>query len=275
MTVRRLTWVLVAVGFVTAHGRAQTTLATPSGGTPDHPGVHWRGGSVRPTTADGHRRRRHIRDHHQRRVQLPAAILGLQRAEPTDALGEQPGGGHPQPVRGPVPKFRFIPRFDLQYDVTDLGFGAAMSAQFLGLSGNLERTVTTAGGAADLLATSDLSFVIVNLVEGTRTFQIADPAARPLLTRLGMADDTFTVSLGTRYAAVRQAWHATLRAGAAVLASADATQSFAGLGLTTLVRDRPPVQRTVRAVREYPLVRADWPEQPQERGQRGGRWRPI
>src|SRR5205814_6602292 len=49
-------------------------------------------------------------------------------------------------------------------------------------------------------------------------------------------------SLGTRYVSLRQDWHATVRGGPE-LATSEATQTFAGLGLTAGLASDHPVGR--------------------------------
>jgi hypothetical protein len=139
--------------------------------------------------------------------------------------------------------FGFVPRVDLQYDATSLGFGLGASAQFLSLGGNLERTVAINGGFANLLTTSDLTFLVVNIAEITKTVRAADLLG-PVTQDLCMQDDIFGFTVGIRFASVRQSWHAILRGDTSVLASSDASQSFAGLGLTTaFVSDHPCSER--------------------------------
>lgn len=138
--------------------------------------------------------------------------------------------------------FGFVPRIDLQYNSAELGFGMATSAQFLNVGGNLERTVALGGAAptaADLIASYNLSILIVDIARITKTVRLGDVASHPLIERLGRADDTFAFSVGTRYGALRQTWNASLRGGP-TFASADANQTFSGLGLTTgLATDHP------------------------------------
>jgi hypothetical protein len=137
--------------------------------------------------------------------------------------------------------FGFVPRVDLQYDASSLGFGMATSAQFLSLGGNLERTVTTNAGTADLIATSELTFVAVTLAEITKTVRAVDVSDHPLIDCLGLQDDIYGFTLGTRFVSIRQSWDASLRTNTAALAAADATQTFAGLGLTSAFAADHPV----------------------------------
>ena len=142
--------------------------------------------------------------------------------------------------------FGFVPRVDLHYDPAGLGFGTAVGAQFINVGGNLERTVSLTGpapGTADLIASYNLSILIVDIAQVNRTVRLGDVTAHPLVAHLGREDDTFTFSIGTRYGSIRQAWNATLRGGT-TFASADATQTFSGLGLTAgLATDHPWAQR--------------------------------
>jgi hypothetical protein len=142
--------------------------------------------------------------------------------------------------------FGYVPRIDLQYNPAELGFGMATSAQFLNIGGNLERTVTLTGAtptSADLIATANLSIVIVDIAQINRTVRLGDASARHIVTHFGREDDTFTFSVGTRYGSLRQTWNATLRGGT-TFASSDASQTFAGLGLMTgLATDHPVAER--------------------------------
>lgn len=148
-------------------------------------------------------------------------------------IGTNPAVAVISPYGNLAYNFGFIPRVDLQYDPASLGFGFATSAQFLSLGGNLGRTVLINGTAADLIASSDLTFIIVNLAEITKTVRATDVFDHPLIARCGLEDDTYGFAVGTRFAAVQQSWHASLRGGSTALAASDATQNFAGLGLTT------------------------------------------
>ncbi len=142
--------------------------------------------------------------------------------------------------------FGYVPRIDLQYNPADAGFGMATSAQFLNLNGNLERTVTLDGAAptsADLIASSNLSILIVDIAQITKTVLLGDIATHPLIERLGRENDTYTFSVGTRFGSLRQTWNATLRGGP-TFASSDASQTFSGLGLTAgLATDHPWAER--------------------------------
>lgn len=134
--------------------------------------------------------------------------------------------------------FGFVPRVDLTYALND-AIEVGASAQYVGLGGNLDRTVTLPGGAADLVASSDLSILVVTPVEINKPFAMADLTDHPLVEHLGRADDTFVSSIGLRYTAIRQDFHASLR-GNGAQAAADATQTFNGLGLTAgLTGDHP------------------------------------
>src|SRR5262249_22353339 len=110
---------------------------------------------------------------------------------------------------------------------------------FMNLHGNLERTVQLKNGTADLLSTGDLTFIVVNVAEISKRIRAADlpwtyfQECRP-------QNDTYLLTLGSRYASVSQSWHATLRDSTTTLASSDATQSFAGLGVSAAFdMDRP------------------------------------
>jgi hypothetical protein len=145
--------------------------------------------------------------------------------------------------------FGYVPRIDLQYDparLRDLGFGLATSAQFLNITGNLERNVTLDGAtptSADLIASSNLSILIVDIAQITRSMRAGDVVRHPLVEHLGRQDDLYRVSVGTRYVSLRQTWNATLRGGS-TFASSDASQTFAGLGLTMgLATDHPWAER--------------------------------
>lgn len=165
-------------------------------------------------------------------LNLRAAAAGNSAVTIIDPFGDLSG------------QFGFVPRVDLQYDAASLGFAVAASAQFISLGGNLERTVVTSAGSADLLATSDLTFLIVNIAEIASTVRAADLMGHPLFGHFAFEHDTYGLSVGTRYVSVRQAWNASLRTGDATLASAAATATFAGLGLTTAVSaDHPCSER--------------------------------
>jgi hypothetical protein len=148
--------------------------------------------------------------------------------------GNNPAVGVTRPYGDLSQSFGFVPRLDLTYDLRTIGVGA--SIQYIGLGGTLDRTVAVGGGVADLVASSNLSILTVGLVEIRKPTSVAD---RPLFCRLGMEDDTFVASIGTRYESIRQDYHASLR-GAAADATVNATQSFNGLGLTAgLSSDHP------------------------------------
>src|SRR5262249_22654182 len=93
----------------------------------------------------------------------------------------------------------FVPRIDLKYDATALGFEFGTSATFMNLHGNLERTVQLTNGTADLLSTGDLTFIVVNVAEISKRIRAADlpwtyfQECRP-------QNDTYLLTLGSRYA---------------------------------------------------------------------------
>src|SRR5439155_17162413 len=95
------------------------------------------------------------------------------------------------PLGDLIYNFGFVPRVDLAYNPAEVGFGAAMSAQFLSLNGTLERTVTTANGAADLTATGNLTLVLVTIAEVNKPFFLADLTDRPFVSRWCLEDDSF------------------------------------------------------------------------------------
>ena len=161
---------------------------------------------------------------------------GLSLTIPAGATGAAPITA---PLGDLTGSFGFVPRLDLQYDSASLGLGAAASIQYISLGGTLERSVATDGGAADLTGTSDLSLLLVNLVEVTTVTPVAELFGPP------GSDPTFAsgligFSIGTRFASIRQNYHASLRSGDAT-ATADATQSFAGLGLTASIGTDEPI----------------------------------
>jgi len=242
----RLTALLVAAALLACprEAAAQTAVAVPSGGVPVRlesvgGGDPFAAAAIDPATP---------RD--------PAVVtsnVGFSYLRPywattglnlRAAAGANPAVTIINPFGDLAENFGFVPRVDLQYDASSLGFAVAASAQFINLGGNLERTVATAAGSADLLATSELTFLIVNIAEISKSIAAADLAGHPLFGCLAFEHDTYGFSIGTRFVSVRQTWNASLRAGDAALATAAATGTFSGLGLTTaFASDHPCGER--------------------------------
>lgn len=136
--------------------------------------------------------------------------------------------------------FGFVPRLDLTYIGNAVEVG--MSVQYIGLGGNLDRTVTLVGRSADLTASNNLSVLVLSPVTIAKAFALTDVIDHPWVEHLGRDQDTFTASIETRYVMIRQDFHASLRGGD-VLASADATQTFSGIGIAAgLTSDHPLTQ---------------------------------
>ncbi len=135
--------------------------------------------------------------------------------------------------------FAFVPKLDASYHLPDTGVAAGASAQFLGLNGTLQRTITTTAGSADLNANSNLTIISANLAEVRLAIDMG-PFADNHPCFQCLEDDVLTISLGTRLELIQQHYNATLRSGLNT-SSADGNQDFTGIGLTSEVADVHPL----------------------------------
>jgi hypothetical protein len=141
--------------------------------------------------------------------------------------------------------FGFAPTVNYHYKFQDSDFGIGATGTFLNLSGRLQRDVasTTGGAVGQLTANSSLTLVNASS-EVARIFDFAalrkreDPCF-PLLD-----DMTVEVGVGVRYSSIDQNYTSSLSNGGAgaSISTRFATQSFKGIGLTTNVDCRLPVQ---------------------------------
>jgi Legionella pneumophila major outer membrane protein precursor len=127
--------------------------------------------------------------------------------------------------------FAFVPRFGVDYQFADLGFGLAASGEVMNFSGHLRRTENTTTGSALLNATSAVDIAVANVVEGSKVLPLADLSC---LRDCCLGDGTAFFTLGARYAYVHQNFTANLTSGNNV-ANLAATQDFNGFGVTSSV----------------------------------------
>jgi hypothetical protein len=142
--------------------------------------------------------------------------------------------------------FTFMPRILVGYQVTPDGYGLAVSGEFLNLSGYLDRTLAVGAVAAKLNATSNLTIVYANLVEGMRSIPGTELNEHcGLVSCLGLDEAVFHMTLGTRYASVEQHYKGTIQVTSSNDASElTADQSFAGFGLTSSLYIHKPVTQS-------------------------------
>lgn len=133
--------------------------------------------------------------------------------------------------------FAFVPRFDLNYDFPDLGFGAGASAKLIDLSGHLQRSINSTAGSAVLNVQSGVDIVSANLLEGTKEFVLGDWEC---FQDSCLADCAFVTTLGARYSHVRQDYTASLASGPNT-GTLSATQSYNGFGLTSSIGNLCPL----------------------------------
>jgi Legionella pneumophila major outer membrane protein precursor len=129
--------------------------------------------------------------------------------------------------------FAFVPRFGVEYDFSDLGFGVATGVKMSSLSGKLVRNVQSSAGNGNIIANGALDMAIVNLVEAVMPFQLDETR----FCRCAFLNDClFEGTVGSRYAHVRQHYDANLTVsdgGTASTGSLIANQLYDGFGLTT------------------------------------------
>jgi hypothetical protein len=125
--------------------------------------------------------------------------------------------------------FAFVPRFGVDYEFPDLGFGVTASGRLLSISGHLQRALSSTAGSGTLNAQSSVDIAAVNLLEGTRLLYLGDA---PCFKETCLEDSTVQFTLGARYSYVRQDYTASLASGPNV-ASLTATQLFNGFGITS------------------------------------------
>ncbi|HJZ58415.1 MAG TPA: Lpg1974 family pore-forming outer membrane protein [Gemmataceae bacterium] len=124
--------------------------------------------------------------------------------------------------------FAFIPRFGLEYKISDEAFGVAASGKMFTLKGDERRTVSSPAGSAVLNAEDNISVGIANFLEGVARFNLdPDGSRRENLLHSPAA----IASFGARYSYVGQNLNTTLVSGPNVLSLAS-TQDFNGFGIT-------------------------------------------
>jgi hypothetical protein len=124
--------------------------------------------------------------------------------------------------------FAFIPKFGIEYNFSDLGFGAGASGKLFTLNGRASRSVSSPAGTSLLSAQDSVDVAIANMLEGVYRFDFSwldwDPDCwfhRPQVM----------TTFGARYSYVRQNLDASL-VSANNLIHQTATQDFTGFGVT-------------------------------------------
>jgi hypothetical protein len=135
--------------------------------------------------------------------------------------------------------FALAPRLGLDYLMRDLGVGIGASAQFLSITGNLERTLNSTAGTGLLNVQSNVDLVTATFLEGSKLITLD---RWQCFQDKFLEDCSLLVTLGGRYAYVSQNYSASLTSGPNV-GALSATQSFNGLGLTSSLGGLCPLVR--------------------------------
>jgi hypothetical protein len=125
--------------------------------------------------------------------------------------------------------FAFVPKFTAGYQFADLRFGVTASGELATLSGHLNRTIDSAGGSANLTASSTVNFANANVLEGTVPILLGQC---PCFEESCFQDTNLLITLGARYSHLSQDYNASVNSGGNG-GTVSAHQDWDGYGITT------------------------------------------